>query len=282
MSRYRANPLSVNSGIVSFIQELMKYRGRPNENVALFFDLSYFLVFQELLNDPQVEYLFFVSLRVPFTLCLAAVSFPLWDMSCLPFACALLMPCLQLPPSQVTLNPRLSFLGDLAAWVVRGFFCLWKTNRLLPIELLFSKKRAPQTFTTCRAAAGAAAAAAGDDEGDAAAAAEDAAITQHDFWCPASLPALRSLCSNYTRGTDAKVQHQMRLLPHLEPEEALKLAADEAAATYGGQTGSWGGGVWTHEEDCMLMQYFDQFRGVRDYYTYIAGNQSQQLQQQQQ
>ena len=103
-------------------------------------------------------------------------------------------------------------------------------------------------------------------------------MTQHDFWCPASLPALRSLCSNYTRGTDAKVLQQLQQLPHLEPEEALKLAADEAAAAHGGQAGVWSGGVWTHEEDCMLMQYFEQFRGVRDYYTYIAG--AQQYQQQ--
>ncbi|XP_026192505.1 uncharacterized protein LOC34623759 [Cyclospora cayetanensis] len=223
VSRYSSNPFSVNSGMVAFMQELMEYRGKPNENVAIFFDLSHFLVFQRLLNDPQV-----------------------------------------------TVNPRLSFLGDFAAWAVRGFFRLWRSNQLLPIELLFSKQRAPQTLTTCRAVGTAGVEDAENGRTANAAAAEDVVMTQHDFWCPASLPALQSLCSNYQRGTDAKVQQQMQQLPHLEPEEALKLAADEAAAAHGGQSAVWSGGVWTHEEDCMLMQYFEQFRGVRDYYTYIA------------
>ncbi|KAL8273113.1 hypothetical protein Esti_002871 [Eimeria stiedai] len=229
LSRYKGNPLSVNAGVVCFLEDLMQFRGRPEENAALFFDLGFFITFQEMLNDPQV-----------------------------------------------TLTPRWAFMGDFAAWVVKRFFCLWRSNRLLPVELLFSKQHAPQTFASCKAPTPAASE--GDTSGDtsadaaaaAAAAATEAAMTKHDFWSPASLPALLSLCTNYSSGTDAKVLHQMQLLPHLLPEEAFKLAADEAAAASGVQSGAWSGGVWTHEEDCMLMQYFEQFRDVRDYYTYIA------------
>ena len=144
---------------------------------------------------------------------------------------------------QLTLNPNYFFLGDLAAYVVKAFFRLWRTNCLLPVELLFSKQRAPQTLVSCRAPSSAAAAAAaaggGEAGGDAeaaaaaAAAAEDAAMTQQDFWCPASLPALQSLSSNYSRGIDAKVQQQLQQLPHLEPQDALRVAAEEAAAANG-------------------------------------------------
>lgn len=187
--------------------------------------------------------------------------------------------------AQVTLNSSLSFLGDFAASIVRTFFRLWKRNRALPVELLFSKQRSPQTFASCLAPPGVSEneTAAADEEAEEGSTegkensllrlTPDGGLTQHDFWSPASLPALRSLCSNYALGSDAKVLDQMKMRPLLEPEEALKAAADEAAATAGGNSASqgWAGRPWSHEEDCMLMQYFEQFRGVRDYYAYIAG-----------
>lgn len=78
LSRYNANPFSVNSGIVSFLQDLLQYRGRPVENAAVFFDLGYFQTFQRILNDPRVRLLVLVLLLLllclsPFRLFLSLV-----------------------------------------------------------------------------------------------------------------------------------------------------------------------------------------------------------------
>lgn len=56
LSNFTMNPLAVNSAVISFLENLLDFGNKRPENVCLFFDLAYFLVFQRILNTtPQAR-----------------------------------------------------------------------------------------------------------------------------------------------------------------------------------------------------------------------------------
>ncbi|PHJ15796.1 hypothetical protein CSUI_010392, partial [Cystoisospora suis] len=274
LSNFLMNPVAINSALISFFEYVLQYKNKRPENICLFFDLSYFLIFQQVLNtppqsrcDPRFSWI------IDFSESIVEAFFCLWggeeeeegllrrDHG------SIGRESLSSPSKAGDENKETrSSVGDMGTCHLSAELTKERkrggeeeqgrtyreANAFLPIELLFSKKKSTYTGR-------------GGEGGGVL-----------DFFSPVSDGSLLSVYTNYEEGSDAKVlQHMNRQVLEKgfsNPIDAVGDCRRELEEQYGGYRGGGGGRATKfdpHEDEILLREYMI-YRDINHWDRYIA------------
>ncbi|CBZ54862.1 conserved hypothetical protein [Neospora caninum Liverpool] len=246
LAHYSTNAVAVNSAVISFFELILSYKHGQPENAAFFFDVSYFLVFRNMLNDRAARTDPRVSWILNFAEDIVERFFFLWGGDDAETG----RDAETGPGDGVGSDKRqdASAVGESVpreegqASAAEG----QNGNAFLPLELLFSKKKTGR---------------AGFDNSPA------------DVFCPTSEGSFASLFSNYRTGSDAlllaAMEEQLKTHGFVAPLDA----AAECRRNLGDDLGFAGrdaANKFDKHEDELLIREFLTYRDINNWDQYIA------------
>ncbi|ESS31242.1 hypothetical protein TGVEG_275430 [Toxoplasma gondii VEG] len=261
LSHYSTNAVAVNSALISFFELILSYKGGQAENAAFFFDLSYFLIFRNMLNDVEARTDPRVSWVLAFAETVVERFFFLWGGDSRPGEeTESSDPYSGSPQDRNEDGEREARTGEkrqddevggsadaLPPGAARTGEEAEEGNAFLPLELLFSKKKSGRTGF-----------------GDSVAG---------DVFCSTSEGSFASVFSNYRSGSDAlllaAMDEQLKTQGFVAPLDAAAECRRNLQDDLG-FSGRESANKFDKHEDELLIREFLTYRDINNWDQYIA------------